>query len=176
MGEDCRIFRLPTVLIHAPPVGPTNRLGTDGPMSAVFRADDPISALRPHRSNSKSEIRNPKFPIRYNPPMEHRTEIRRDPWTHALESLRAGHRTVLVKVVDHSGSVPGVTGTMVTVSELGIAGTIGGGAAEMELVEKALVHDEGSEIVRFRHTPGEGGTMCSGLQVFAVILLTHNDV
>ena len=64
---------------------------------------------------------------------------------------------------------------MVTVSELGIAGTIGGGAAEMELVEKAQIHNEGSEIVRFRHTPGEGGTMCSGLQVFAVILLTHND-
>ena len=108
--------------------------------------------------------------------MEHRTEIRPDPWVHALESLRAGHRTVLVKVVDHSGSVPGVTGTMVTVSKVGIAGTIGGGAAEKELVEKALLHDEGSEIVHFRHTPGEGGTLCSGLQIFAIILLTHNDV
>jgi xanthine dehydrogenase accessory factor len=107
--------------------------------------------------------------------MEHRTEFRPDPWVHALESLRAGHRTVLVKVVDHSGSVPGVTGTMVTVSELGIAGTIGGGAAEKELVEKALAHEEGSEIIRFRHTPGEGGTLCSGLQIFAVILLTNND-
>ncbi len=107
--------------------------------------------------------------------MEHRTEIRPDPWIHALESLRAGRRTVLVKVVAHSGSVPGVTGTMLTVSDLGIAGTIGGGAAEKELVEKALVHREGFEIVRFRHTPGEGGTLCSGLQVFAVVLLSPDD-
>ncbi len=107
--------------------------------------------------------------------MEHRTDIPPDPWTHALESLRAGRRTVLVKVVAHSGSVPGVTGTMLTVSDQGIAGTIGGGAAEKELVEKALIHREGFEIVRFRHTPGEGGTLCSGLQVFAVLLLSPTD-
>jgi xanthine dehydrogenase accessory factor len=107
--------------------------------------------------------------------MEHRTDIRPDPWVHALESLRAGHRTVLVKVVDHSGSVPGVTGTMAVVSDLGIAGTIGGGAAEKQLLERARDHREGAEIVRFRHTPGEGGTLCSGLQVFAIALLTNND-
>jgi xanthine dehydrogenase accessory factor len=107
--------------------------------------------------------------------MEHRTEIRPEPWAHALESLRAGLRTVLVKVVDHSGSVPGVTGTMVVLSDLGIAGTIGGGAAERELLETARRHREGSEIVRFRHTPAEGGTMCSGLQIFAVTLLKNDD-
>ena len=107
--------------------------------------------------------------------MEHRTEIRPDPWAHALESLRAGHRTVLVKVVDHSGSVPGVTGTMAVVSELGIAGTIGGGAAEQQLLERARDHREGAKIIRFRHTPSEGGTLCSGLQIFAVYLLTRND-
>jgi xanthine dehydrogenase accessory factor len=108
--------------------------------------------------------------------MEHRTDMPPDPWVHALESLRGGHRTVLVKVVDHSGSVPGVTGTMAVVSDLGIAGTIGGGAAEKALLERAKAHKEGSEIIRFRHTPGEGGTLCSGLQVFAVNLLTSNDV
>ncbi|MCJ7755771.1 MAG: XdhC family protein [Thermoanaerobaculales bacterium] len=107
--------------------------------------------------------------------MEHRTEIRPDPWAHALESLRAGHRTVLVKVVDHSGSVPGVTGTMAVVSELGIAGTIGGGAAEQQLLERAHDHREGAEVIRFRHTPSEGGTLCSGLQVFAVYRLTEDD-
>jgi xanthine dehydrogenase accessory factor len=107
--------------------------------------------------------------------MEHRTDMPADPWVHALESLRGGHRTVLVKVVDHSGSVPGVTGTMAVVSELGIAGTIGGGAAEKELLERARAHQDGSEIIRFRHTPGEGGTLCSGLQVFAVTALTNED-
>ena len=101
--------------------------------------------------------------------------MRPDPWVHALESLRAGHRTVLVKVVEHSGSVPGVTGTMAVVSELGIAGTIGGGAAEQQLLERAREHREGAEIVRFRHTPSQGGTLCSGLQVFAVYRLTEND-
>ncbi len=113
--------------------------------------------------------------LRYNLRMEHRTEIRPDPWAHALESLRAGHRTVLVKVVDHSGSVPGVTGTMAVVSEFGIAGTIGGGAAEQQLLERAREHREGAEIVRFRHTPGEGGTLCSGLQIFALYRLTEDD-
>jgi xanthine dehydrogenase accessory factor len=113
--------------------------------------------------------------VRYNSGMEHRTEIRPDPWAHALESLRAGHRTVLVKVVDHSGSVPGVTGTMAVVSELGIAGTIGGGAAEQQLLERARDHREGAEVIRFRHTPSEGGTLCSGLQVFAVYRLSEND-
>ncbi|MDX2435646.1 MAG: XdhC family protein [Acidobacteriota bacterium] len=108
--------------------------------------------------------------------MEHRTDMPADPWAHALESLRAGHRTVLVKVVDHSGSVPGVTGTMAVVSDLGIAGTIGGGAAEKELLERARGHDTGAEIISFRHTPGEGGTLCSGLQIFAVMLLTQNDI
>jgi len=68
-----------------------------------------------------------------------------------------------------------VTGTMAVVSDLGIAGTIGGGAAEKELLERAREHREGAEIVRFRHTPGEGGTLCSGLQVFAVVLLTQDD-
>jgi xanthine dehydrogenase accessory factor len=107
--------------------------------------------------------------------MEHRTDMPMDPWRHALESLRAGHPTVLVKVVDHSGSVPGVTGTMAVVSDLGIAGTIGGGAAEKKLFERARSHEGGSEIIRFRHTPGEGGTLCSGLQVFAVTMLQQHD-
>jgi xanthine dehydrogenase accessory factor len=98
-----------------------------------------------------------------------------DPWGLALESLRGGRRTVLVLVVDHSGSVPGVTGTHAIVSEIGIAGTIGGGAAEKELLDRARTHTGGPQIIRFRHTPGEGGTLCSGLQIFAVMELTADD-
>jgi xanthine dehydrogenase accessory factor len=98
-----------------------------------------------------------------------------EPWQYALESLRDGRRTVLVFVVDHSGSVPGITGTKVVVSETGFAGTIGGGAAEKQLVERALAHQSGHEIYRFRHTPSGGGTLCSGVQDFAIISLSRDD-
>jgi xanthine dehydrogenase accessory factor len=107
--------------------------------------------------------------------MEHTTEVRPDPWQHALESLQAGEEPTLVMVVNHSGSVPGVTGALVAVSELGIAGTIGGGAAEKELVETAREFSGKPTLIRFLHTPGEGGTLCAGEQVFAVISLTQND-
>jgi len=98
-----------------------------------------------------------------------------DPWQYALESLRDGRRAVLVLVVDHSGSVPGVTGTRVVVSEEGFAGTIGGGAAEMQLIERAVAHQGEAEIYRFLHTPSGGGTLCSGIQDFAIISLSRND-
>ena len=98
-----------------------------------------------------------------------------DPWRFALESLREGQRTVLVFVVDHSGSVPGVTGTRAVVSDTGFAGTIGGGAAEMQLIQRAVGHHGDPEIYQFRHTPSGGGTLCSGVQDFAIISLSPND-
>ena len=99
-----------------------------------------------------------------------------DPWRYALESLQDGRRAVLVFVVDHSGSVPGVTGTRVVVSDEGFAGTIGGGAAEMQLIERAVGHHGDAEIYRFLHTPSGGGTLCSGIQDFAIIPLSENDL
>ena len=99
-----------------------------------------------------------------------------DPWRYALESLQEGRRAVLVFVVDHSGSVPGVTGTKVVVTDSGFAGTIGGGAAEMQLVERAASHQGDAEIFRFRHTPSGGGTLCSGVQDFAIISLSQIDL
>jgi xanthine dehydrogenase accessory factor len=99
-----------------------------------------------------------------------------DPWRFALECLRDGRRAVLVFVVDHSGSVPGVTGTRVVVSEEGFAGTIGGGAAEMQLIERAVAHQGEAEIYRFLHTPSGGGTLCSGVQDFAIIPLSQDDL
>jgi len=114
--------------------------------------------------------------LSYNSAVQHSIKIQTDPWRHALAGLRAHGQAVLVMVVDHSGSVPGVTGTRLVVSEDGAAGTIGGGAAEMELAEHARNHHGDAEIVRFRHTPNEGGTLCSGLQIFAIILLSQNDV
>ena len=104
------------------------------------------------------------------------THTQTDPWQYALESLSDGRRAVLVFVVDHSGSVPGVTGTRVVVSDSGFAGTIGGGAAEKQLVERASGHEGGAEIFRFRHTLSGGGTLCSGVQDFAIISLSQKDL
>ncbi len=114
--------------------------------------------------------------LRYNRCVAFLEHTQTDPWRYALESLRDGRRTVLVFVVDHSGSVPGVTGTRAVVSESGFAGTIGGGAAEMQLVERAAAHQGDAEIYRFRHTPSGGGTLCSGVQDFAILPLSHRDL
>jgi xanthine dehydrogenase accessory factor len=99
----------------------------------------------------------------------------RDPWSFALDCLRDNRPAVLVFVVSHSGSVPGVTGTRVVVSDRNFAGTIGGGTAEKELIERAQHFTGSSEMYRFRHTPSHGGTLCSGVQDFAIISLAQND-
>jgi len=101
--------------------------------------------------------------------------VQTEPWRFALDCLHDGRRAVLVFVVDHSGSVPGVTGTRVVVSDQEFAGTIGGGAAEMELLQRALQHEGEAEIFRFVHTPSGGGTLCSGVQEFAMIPLDLDD-
>jgi xanthine dehydrogenase accessory factor len=111
----------------------------------------------------------------YNPIVNHPLHTQADPWAFALEELRAGRRPVLVFVVGHTGSVPGVTGTRVVVSEGVFAGTVGGGAAEKRLLERALQHGGPPALARFRHTPEADGTLCAGEQLFAVISLTRKD-
>jgi len=98
-----------------------------------------------------------------------------DPWLFALDALTADKPTVLVMVVDHSGSVPGVTGTFVVVTEDGQAGTIGGGAAEHTMVDRARKHRGGAEIVEFVHTETGDGTLCNGVQRFSVLPLSRRD-
>ena len=60
-----------------------------------------------------------------------------DIWQRALEEVREGRTAVLVMVVDHQGSVPGTTGATMVVSERGSVGTVGGGTAEHEMIERA---------------------------------------
>lgn len=112
----------------------------------------------------------------YNSPMTLPKHTQTDPWRFALDRLRDGRPAVLVFVVDHSGSVPGVTGTRVVVSEDSFAGTIGGGAAEAKLIERAGRHSGPAEVFRFLHTPSGGGTLCSGIQDFAIIPLSDRDL
>jgi xanthine dehydrogenase accessory factor len=98
-----------------------------------------------------------------------------DPWLLARVALDAGERATLVIVVEHSGSVPGVTGTFVVVTDSGQAGTVGGGEAEHRLVNQARNHRGDAELVEFVHTETGDGTLCSGVQRFAVLPLSLQD-
>ena len=96
-------------------------------------------------------------------------------WDLALESIRSDHRTVLVLVVDHQGSVPGTAGAALVVSSLGCAGTVGGGTAEHTMIERARDFDGSPELVDIEHTPEAHGTLCSGRQTIALIRLAASD-
>ncbi len=98
-----------------------------------------------------------------------------DPWRFALDALDAEKRATLVMVVDHSGSVPGVTGTFVVVTDDGQAGTIGGGAAEHTMVDRARKHRGVAELVEFVHTETGDGTLCNGVQRFSIVPLSRRD-
>ncbi len=98
-----------------------------------------------------------------------------EPWQFALDALDTDERAVLVMVVDHSGSVPGVTGTFVMVTADGQAGTIGGGAAEHAMVDRARSHQGGPGLVEFVHTEKGDGTLCNGIQNFCIVPLSPRD-
>ena len=108
--------------------------------------------------------------------MKARPDTRPDPWRFALDALATDTPAVLVMVVDHSGSVPGITGTFVVVTPDGQAGTIGGGAAEHTMVERARAHTGGVELTEFVHTEKGDGTLCNGVQKFAVVPLGPDDL
>jgi xanthine dehydrogenase accessory factor len=97
-------------------------------------------------------------------------------WRHALTSVREGHPTVLVVVVDHTGSVPGTTGATMVVSDLGCAGTVGGGVAEHEMIEKARGFQGAPELVDIEHTPRASGSLCSGVHTLAMLALASEDL
>jgi xanthine dehydrogenase accessory factor len=113
--------------------------------------------------------------LNYHVPMKTLPDSRPDPWRFALDAVEADQRAVLVMVVDHSGSVPGVTGTMVVVTTGGQAGTIGGGAAEHRMVDLARRHRGAPELVDFVHTEKGDGTLCNGVQRFSVVPLSRRD-
>lgn len=96
-------------------------------------------------------------------------------WEHALESVRAGQRAVLVMVVDHQGSVPGTTGAAMVVSARGSVGTVGGGTAEHHAIELARRFDSAPELVDIEHTPDDSGSLCSGRHTMALVRLAGSD-
>lgn len=107
--------------------------------------------------------------------MKAQPDTRIAPWRFALDAIDTGAATTLVMVVDHSGSVPGVTGTFVVVTADSQAGTIGGGAAEHAMVALARHPLEGPEIREFVHTEKGDGTLCNGVQVFSFVPLTRHE-
>lgn len=97
-----------------------------------------------------------------------------DVWTFIQLELHAGHRVMLMVVVDLKGSTPGRPGYKMAVSESGkLAGSVGGGTMEYNMVSLArdlLGREEADPIVvRQVHDPNaetdRSGLLCSGLQV-----------
>jgi len=107
--------------------------------------------------------------------MKVQPDLKIDPWRFALTSVESDEPATLVMVVDHSGSVPGVTGTFVVVTADSQAGTVGGGAAEHDLVEEARRHRGGPALREFVHTEKGDGTLCNGVQIFCILALTRQD-
>ncbi|MEE4271084.1 MAG: XdhC family protein [Thermoanaerobaculales bacterium] len=107
--------------------------------------------------------------------MKAQPDTRIDPWRYALDAVDEGKPTTLVMVVEHSGSVPGVTGTFVVVTADGQSGTVGGGVAEHEIVEEARAHQAPPVLREFVHTEDGDGTLCNGAQLFSVVPLGRSD-
>ncbi len=92
-------------------------------------------------------------------------------WDFAARAVRESGRAVLVVVVDRVGSVPGGIGTSMVVSPDGCAGTVGGGIAEHEAIERAHGLEAGSELFEVEHTAAASGSLCSGRQTLAMVAL-----
>jgi xanthine dehydrogenase accessory factor len=97
-------------------------------------------------------------------------------WRHAQRSIRQGHPTTLAVVVDHSGSVPGTTGAAIVVSELGCVGTVGGGVAEHDIVERAREFSGAPDLIDIEHTPDASGSLCSGSHTLAMLALRTEEL
>jgi xanthine dehydrogenase accessory factor len=97
-------------------------------------------------------------------------------WKHALNSLSDGLATVLVVVVDHTGSVPGTTGATMVVTDRACVGTVGGGVAEHEMIERARKVHGSPELITIEHTPRASGSLCSGQHTLALVPLIDDDL
>lgn len=104
----------------------------------------------------------------------------------AVSDHGPGARLVLVVIVDRQGSAPNGPGAKMLVGAQGwIQGTVGGGASEADLVERAramLQHPAPTamEVVRMRHDGAPGrdrsGSICSGEQTFVLRELRTSDL
>jgi len=107
--------------------------------------------------------------------MKAQPDTKIDPWRFALHAVDSGEPATVVMVVEHSGSVPGVTGTFVVVTADGQSGTVGGGVAEHAIVERARRHRGGPSLAEFVHTEDGDGSLCNGVQQFSIVPLARPD-
>jgi len=92
-------------------------------------------------------------------------------WQHARDTVHGGDRAILVMVVEHEGSVPGTTGAAMIVTRDTVVGTVGGGVAEHEMIERARTFHGPPELLDVEHTPEASGSLCSGHHTMAVMAL-----
>lgn len=105
-------------------------------------------------------------------------------WDFIHSHLSKNEKVILLVVIEVKGSSPGRVGFKMAVAEEGdIAGSIGGGVMEYNMVELArvMLSDKSAEILVKRqvHNPesalDESGMICSGEQTQAFIPLTLSD-
>ncbi len=108
-----------------------------------------------------------------------------DVWSFIYNQFLSKQRVVLIAVIDCQGSSPGRVGFKMAVSENGdIAGSIGGGVMEFNMVELArkVVSDMTAETLIKRQIHNseaeydKSGMICSGEQTHAFIPLNHSDL
>ncbi|MCD4750847.1 MAG: XdhC family protein [Thermoanaerobaculales bacterium] len=92
-------------------------------------------------------------------------------WTTAVTALDNEESITLVTVVEHHGSVPGTTGAMMIVTPGAVAGTVGGGLVEHELIEMARRGPQ-AQLFAFSHDGETSDSVCSGDQLFAILPLS----
>ena len=112
-------------------------------------------------------------------------------WEFVRENLQAGEPLMLLLVVESGGSSPGRPGFKMAVTPGGArGGTIGGGAAEKEVVDQAqallasgtgrprlvkLLHREGAPAGKRAAAARPSGGICSGWQRVALLMLAGGD-
>lgn len=102
-------------------------------------------------------------------------------WTFCRAQLSKSYKTAIIIVVETKGSSPGKVGFKMAVSENGaLKGSVGGGSAEYEAVEKAkklIAHDQPTpKLFRQVHTddgPESSGMICAGEQSLIIFPFTQ---
>ena len=106
-------------------------------------------------------------------------------WTHLADTLETGSPVCLVIMVQAAGDGPNRPGArMLVTADANRFGTVGGGASEFQLAERAKVllsnpPESGTQWITLQHSDsgksGGSGMLCSGTQVFALTVLTPDQ-
>jgi xanthine dehydrogenase accessory factor len=103
-------------------------------------------------------------------------------WQFAVERLKRNESVMLLVVAESSGSSPGRQGFKMIVAEDDLAGSIGGGVMEVNLVELArekLKSAENESLIKpqihQKNAPNPSGMICSGKQTVIFRKLTKDD-